>query len=373
MEEEDYKKIIQIRNEFDKTNREKEKKLKLKKNMSEKIKLNPSEIIPTKIYKNIQINPSLKNKWVYKKIITSLNKKENEKNPQIKSWVEKKKSEKIAFFTKFNIKLKMPEFTDEDYSNFLEDEKWTKKETKNLFDLLEIFEGNFIIVNDRGNFGDKKIEDLKERVFKICKLLDEKRNVVNSKYKDIYYDKEIEKIRKIKSEKYLTRPKEMFEIENKLLSEMKNLEILIKKKERENRNFKKLIEFTKTEKLELEDNKINLEKIETQNIDLISEKPYAFNRGSFMKGPILTLPPLTNKKIELALIQLEKPTNIIATKENMEKFDLLRKLLLKLFSLKYYFDKKKEELENLKLKVKPEFSEQKGVIGGDDLKKLKSE
>ena len=371
MEEEDYKKIIQLRNEFDKTNREKEKKLKLKKNISEKIKLNPNEIIPTKIYKNVQINPSLKNKWIYTETVTNLNKTENLKNSRIKNWVEKKKAEKIAFFTKFNIKLKMPNFTDEEYANFLENENWTKKETSHLFELMEIFEGNFIIVNDRGNFGNKKIEDLKERVFNICKLLDEKRNIVNSKYKDIFYDKEIETIRKIKSEKYLTRPKEMFEIENKLLSEMKNLEILIKKKERENRNFKKLIEFTKTEKLELEDNKINLEEIETKNLNEISEKPYAFDRGSFMKGPILTLPPLTNKKIELALIQLEQPINIIATKQNMEKFDLLRKLLLKLFSLKYYYDKKKQELDNLKIKMKPEFTDQKN--DNEELKKLKTD
>ena len=80
MEEEDYKKIIQLRNEFDKKNIKKKKKLKLKKNISEKIKLNPNEIIPTKIYKNVQINPSLKNKWIYTETITNLNKTENLKN-----------------------------------------------------------------------------------------------------------------------------------------------------------------------------------------------------------------------------------------------------------------------------------------------------
>jgi len=45
------------------------------------------------------------------------------------------------------------------------------------------------------------------------------------------------------------------------------------------------------------------------------------------------LPPLTNKKIEEALIKLEMPEMILATKENMRKMEILKKLLLMIFCL----------------------------------------
>ncbi len=79
------------------------------------------------------------------------------------------------------------------------------------------------------------------------------------------------------------------------------MEVLIKKKERENRNFKRLLEFSKVEKIELEEKNVDIEKIMTKNLQKVSEKPFAFLRSSFMKGPIPTLPPLANKKLEIAL------------------------------------------------------------------------
>ena len=34
----------------------------------------------------------------------------------------------------------------------------------------------------------------------------------------------------------------------------------------------------------------------------ITTKPYAFCRSTFITGPVLTLPPLTNRQLEMAMI-----------------------------------------------------------------------
>jgi len=55
----------------------------------------------------------------------------------------------------------------------------------------------------------------------------------------------------------------------------------------------------------------------------VSEKPFAFLRSSFMKEPIPHLPPLTNKKLEMALIQMGRPENIIASEKLVQKHTIL--------------------------------------------------
>ena len=55
------------------------------------------------------------------------------------------------------------------------------------------------------------------------------------------------------------------------------------------------------EKLEIEEKRINFDKVILKNIKKVSNKPFAFLRSSFMRGPINNLPPLTNKKLDIAL------------------------------------------------------------------------
>lgn len=71
-------------------------------------------------------------------------------------------------------------------------------------------------------------------------------------------------------------------------------------------------------------------------------------RSTYMFGMKAHLPPLTNKKIEEALIKLEVPENILATKENMKRMEMIKKLLLMIFTLHNHYNMKNEQLENLK-------------------------
>ncbi len=61
------------------------------------------------------------------------------------------------------------------------------------------------------------------------------------------------------------------------------------------------MDFSKIEKLEVTTNNLNLEKTIIKKIEKISNKPVAYLRSSFIRGPVPNLPPLTNKKIEVAL------------------------------------------------------------------------
>ncbi len=101
-------------------------------------------------------------------------------------------------------------YTDEEYEDHIKesDENWTKEETDKLLELMEIFEGNFLVITDRwpSHLSPKTIEDIKERIFNLFKILEEVRDVDNKRFSKFKYDKHKERLRKLKSEKYLTRP-----------------------------------------------------------------------------------------------------------------------------------------------------------------------
>ena len=66
-----------------------------------------------------------------------------------------------------------------------------------------------------------------------------------------------------------------------------------------------------------------------------------------MRSPLPNIMPMANKKLELALSQLGVPETYIATENNLDQMDLLKKKLLKLFSLNFYYQQKEEELKNM--------------------------
>lgn len=52
-----------------------------------------------------------------------------------------------------------------------------------------------------------------------------------------------------------------------------------------------------------------------------------------MHGYTPELTPLTNEKIECALMKLEQPESVLASKQNMQNMEYLWKLLINLFQL----------------------------------------
>ena len=68
----------------------------------------------------------------------------------------------------------IPAFSDLEYQQHLHDEHWTKQETDHLFDLCKRFDLRFVVMQDRWDresFGNRSVEDLKERYYNICNIL----------------------------------------------------------------------------------------------------------------------------------------------------------------------------------------------------------
>lgn len=77
----------------------------------------------------------------------------NQYTPDIQCWIEWESEHKPSYFTKFDIWLNFPKYTEFEYNEYIVDldDKWSKEATDHLIDLFETFDGNFIAVEDWWN------------------------------------------------------------------------------------------------------------------------------------------------------------------------------------------------------------------------------
>jgi DNA methyltransferase 1-associated protein 1 len=73
-------------------------------------------------------------------------------------------------FAKYNKKVDVLRYTDEEYEKYLIDPEWSKEETDQLFDLCEHFDLRFIVIADRFPT-DRSVEDLKSRYYSATRNL----------------------------------------------------------------------------------------------------------------------------------------------------------------------------------------------------------
>jgi DNA methyltransferase 1-associated protein 1 len=80
-------------------------------------------------------------------------------------------------FAKYNKQLQITKYTDVEYSQYLNDENWTKNETDYLMDLCQQFDLRFFVVHDRwdaskfGNAKTRTIDELKDRYYKVIGVM----------------------------------------------------------------------------------------------------------------------------------------------------------------------------------------------------------
>ncbi|KYQ94451.1 myb domain-containing protein [Tieghemostelium lacteum] len=85
-------------------------------------------------------------------------------------------------YEKFNKKMEILMFTDDEYENYLKDDQWSKEDTTQLIELCKRFDSRFIVVFDRfeatSHFHRQKktIDDLKERYYRVQSKLIELRS-----------------------------------------------------------------------------------------------------------------------------------------------------------------------------------------------------
>ncbi|RMZ78863.1 hypothetical protein DV738_g3664, partial [Chaetothyriales sp. CBS 135597] len=170
------------------------------------------------------------------------------KEPAQTAAVETQFEEEFAS-SKWNVKVPIDHYTDEQYERNFKSDQWTKEETDYLIQLCEDFDLRWILIADRydprqiagqKDYPDRTMEQLKARYYSIAARLMEIRtpasNMTAAEFqlweKMRNFDAKIEKIRKDMADKLFERTKDEAEEERILLEELyritKNEEDFIK-------------------------------------------------------------------------------------------------------------------------------------------------
>lgn len=312
---------------------------------------------PARVFHSVPNPVQFIRKWHYSTIVFG-EEKAQELAPKLQSWTEAERESNPAYFTKFNLPFRMPTFTEADYSRLYANapanlQIWNFAEIQHLFELLELYEGNFYVVCDRysdsKSFDSRPIEDIKEQTFYVCKtLLETRSGDAKDDYKHLQYNREFEHLRRLKTQKFYARTSAVQQQEEELLSQMRQLEIQVRRKEKETQSFKRIMELTKDEKIEMKEHlDSQLESSVPMDLD-VKSNPIVVSRASFFDLPLLNLGPLTNRKLELALADLDLPENLCPTEDNTKMMEQLKMNLLKLFKLNFVLQQKQKAVKKFK-------------------------
>lgn len=288
-----------------------------------------------------------------------------DKSPNLRVWRPVKHRNIKAPFRKYNVKYNLPQISPEEYQiiqNFDEKSRstWSIPETEYLLDLLQLFHGNFLLVHDRfdhSKYGHvRSVEDLKERVYFVIKLA----KAAGIESMNVYYDKENEEIRKLRTERYMSRNAMIHKKEEEILTLIKDTTIKISKKEKEEANIRDMLELTCGSNFNdildhdsgslppIEQILSNLDKDQKKENQTAKDHYLAFNRSSLMTLTVPGVSPILNTKLKTSLTKMGLEAQRVANEQNHDLFDRLKKEFIRLFVLKAYYEKKNNELDNLK-------------------------
>lgn len=149
-------------------------------------------------------------------------------------------------FAKFNKKIKLVSYTDQEYNQYLNgDEAWTKAETDHLMELCKKYDLRFFIIHDRWDpsiFPSAKkrsIDELKDRYYKVIGIMQKAK--FGEDTQTYVFDLEHEQKRREQLEKLFNRTKEQIKEESYLIEELKKIEFNKKERERKQQDVNKLL------------------------------------------------------------------------------------------------------------------------------------
>lgn len=151
-------------------------------------------------------------------------------------------ADELAYkFSKFDVKVDVPEYTDQEYEALKHDnddddnddgDDWTRDETDYLLSLCREYDLRFSIIWDRYEWPDKmrNLEDLKARYYAVCRSVAEQRTPVNQMtpeqamaYRLTKFDKEREAARRAMAERQFNKTEDQVNEEERLLTELKRI------------------------------------------------------------------------------------------------------------------------------------------------------
>ena len=281
-------------------------------------------------------------------------------------------------FAKLNRQLTIPTYTLNEYNTHLRmNTKWNKAQTDHLFELAQRFDTRFVIMADRWDtkqFGDKTVEDLKERYYEVTGILQKLRGGATGDKKIFVYDAEHERKRKEQLKKLFERTQSQIEEETMLQSEMRKIEARKKEREKKTQDLQKLISqadqqseqaAATTPQARKQEKKLNKKKVPLQQklnkADVVSTMETAnirfgegVNKGTgiTMRSQKMKLPANFGQKrtkaLEQMLAEFKVDPNPPATEEICTSFNELRSDMILLHDIRTALAASEFELETLK-------------------------
>lgn len=271
----------------------------------------------------------------------------------------------------------MANYTDQEYNQYLQVDGWTKAETDHLFDLCQRFDLRFIIIQDRWDREafktPRSVEDLKERYYNAVNSLQKAKIVAGQETKIKAFDAAHERKRKEQLIKQYNRTPEQIEEEQKLIEEMRKIEMRKREREKKTQDLQKLItaadNSTQARRTETPGSSRSRPGRKKQAMPRSSSKepgtptpnvlemagikfPDTKTAGATLRSQRMKLPASVGQKKSKAIEQLLHELNIdsrpIPTEEICNHFNELRSDMVLLYELKMALANCEFELQTLK-------------------------
>ncbi|CAK78307.1 unnamed protein product (macronuclear) [Paramecium tetraurelia] len=303
-----------------------------------------------------QQKPINHQKWAQEEILLN-----NSLVKRINAWVPEQERGKLFPGEKFNIEPEVVEFTENEITV---DENWDYEETKYLFQELRHFNYNFIILYDRYQYQNKNrdIYQLKDRYYSVMREILQKRSQTSHQLYNYVYDEEYDRFRNMELEKYLKRTKQICDDEKKIQEDLRKLDQLIKKQEKEHRSITRCIGSAQ-ETDEIDENRLQtILEVGQKNEDLKNktQQHIVYLRTKWVND-VLPIPSSVKDKLDRQLKDIIPQAKLVLNQELEASYSQLRKFYLEVL-IKQRLQKKREadkkQLEDKIRKIKAQFDSQ---------------
>lgn len=276
-------------------------------------------------------------------------------------------------FARFNKKVNVPSYTDEEYQLYLHDgppSTWTRDETDHLFDLCRRFDLRFITIHDRFDrekYQTRTIEELKDRYYSCVTRLLKARAPPGQEPQNLpaRYDGQHETERKKQLLKLFNRTQEQVQEEEMLVAELRKIEMRKKEREKKQQDLQKLITAAEnqTDSYRLKRDKKQVKKKQTKKKGELGDKPVkaepsgvkfpeSKGAGVYLRSARMKMPGSVGIKKAKAVEQLLEELGVdlmpMPTEHISHQFNELRNEMILLYDLKQAAGNCEFEIQSLK-------------------------
>ena len=278
-------------------------------------------------------------------------------------------------FAKFNRKIQIPVYSEQEYHQHLTRDDWSQDETDHLLDLCKRFDLRWHVIFDRYDHSryprekTRGLEDLKERYYGICNNLRKVRRQPGEDIDEIVYDADHERRRRQQLARLFARTEEQVEEEAMLIQELKRIEARKKEREKKSQDLQKFIAFDsnnegmrrverKSTKKRLSSGAHKKDGAGADNRSADSMYGIKFpdykSAGVMLRSQMAKLPTSVGQKkakfLEMQLSDLKVEAHPMPSDDVVQVFNRLRSDIVYLYDLKIAYANDEMELQTLRYK-----------------------